>query len=79
MRRTDSLSSIARHELCDETAWQQIYQLNRDRIDDPDQVVPGMALRLTGLENRCPPAHHPASRAGNPAAEKTGGEEKTNH
>ncbi|WP_310599161.1 LysM domain-containing protein [Desulfobulbus sp.] len=79
VRRTDSLSSIARNELCDETAWQQIYQLNRDRITDPDQVVPGMSLRLTGLENHCPPPRQPASHAGSPAVEKTGREEKTNH
>jgi len=56
VRQADSLSSIARNELCNETAWQQIYQLNRDRITDPDLVLPGMVLRLTGLENRCHPA-----------------------
>jgi len=55
VRQADSLSSIARNELCNAMAWQQIYQLNRDRITDPDQILPGMILRLTGLENRCHP------------------------
>ena len=62
VRNNDSLFSIAKNELCNETAWQQIYQLNQDQISDPDQLLPGMILRLTDLENLCPPAHHPSSQ-----------------
>ncbi|MCL2457492.1 MAG: LysM peptidoglycan-binding domain-containing protein [Desulfobulbus sp.] len=79
VRRADSLSSIARNELCNDTAWQQIYQLNRDRITAPDLLLPGMVLRLTGLENRCPPAHQPASQKGSPAPAKSGREKRLNH
>nr|WP_245590158.1 LysM domain-containing protein [Desulfobulbus elongatus] len=56
VRPGDSLSLIAERELCNELAWQQLYQLNRDRIATPNRLLPGMVLRLTGLENRCPPA-----------------------
>lgn len=56
VRPGDSLSLIAARELCNELAWQQLYQLNRDRIATPNRLLPGMVLRLTGLENRCPPA-----------------------
>jgi len=64
VRPDDSLSSIARNELCNNMAWQQIYQLNRERIADPDKLLPGMVLRLNGLENRCPPARQPSSQTG---------------
>jgi cell wall-associated NlpC family hydrolase len=37
------LSKIARHY---GTTWQEIYRLNRDRIEDPDLIFPGQVLRL---------------------------------
>ncbi|MCL1980619.1 MAG: LysM peptidoglycan-binding domain-containing protein [Proteobacteria bacterium] len=79
VQRSDSLSSIARNELCNALAWQQIYQRNRDLIADPDLVLAGMVLRLTGLENRCPQARQPASPAGRPTPAKKGKEEKVSH
>jgi len=52
----DSLSLIAVRRFCHEPSWQKIYQLNRDQIADPRRVLPGMALRLTGVESHCPAA-----------------------
>jgi nucleoid-associated protein YgaU len=50
----DSLSLIAARQLCQEEAWKKIYQLNREQIAEPHRLKPGMVLRLSGIENRCP-------------------------
>ena len=42
----DFLSKIARDRLGDMTRWSEIWEMNRDRIDDPDDVFPGDRLRL---------------------------------
>ena len=42
----DSLSEIAKIYLGDENKWQEIYDLNKDIITDPDIIEPGMSLRL---------------------------------
>lgn len=49
----DSLSLIALRQLCHEDAWKRIYQLNREQIADPQKLLPGQVLRLTGVESRC--------------------------
>lgn len=49
----DSLSLIALRQLCHEDAWKKIYQLNREQIADPQKLLPGQVLRLTGIESRC--------------------------
>jgi len=75
---TDALFTIARNQLCNPAAWQQIFQLNRDRLTDPHKVPTGMVLRLSSLDNRCPPAHQPASsHTDGRISAKAGGEEKT--
>lgn len=43
----DSLSRIAREFLGDPMRFPEIFDANRDRIDDPDQIMPGMRLRVT--------------------------------
>ncbi len=42
----DTLISIARNVLGDASRWEEIYALNRDRLESPDLIVPGMKLRL---------------------------------
>ncbi len=42
----DSLIKIARHVLGDAARWKEIYELNRDRLESPDLIRPGMELRL---------------------------------
>lgn len=53
VRPGDSLSLIAVRQLCHEEAWRKIYQLNREQIADPQKLLPGQVLRLTGAESRC--------------------------
>jgi nucleoid-associated protein YgaU len=43
VRSGDWLSKIARAHSTD---WQVIYNLNRDRIRDPDLIFPGQVLRM---------------------------------
>lgn len=42
----DYLSKIAEKELGDGRRWKEIYDLNRDVIDDPDEIYPGQSLKL---------------------------------
>ncbi|WP_313348853.1 LysM peptidoglycan-binding domain-containing protein [Stenotrophomonas sp.] len=42
----DSLSKIAKNELGDANAWTQIFEANRDVLDDPDKIFPGQTLKL---------------------------------
>jgi LysM repeat protein len=42
----DTLAQIARDQGVDR--WQTLYDLNRDRISDPNRIFPGQTLRLTG-------------------------------
>lgn len=44
----DSLSAIAKREYGDASKWHQIYEANRDTIDNPDLIHPGQKLRLPG-------------------------------
>lgn len=42
----DTLSSIARNILNDESKWDVIYELNRDKLSSPDHIVDGTVLRV---------------------------------
>lgn len=42
----DTLYKIAKHILKDGTKWRSIYELNRDKLSDPDRLVVGMELRI---------------------------------
>lgn len=46
--RGDTLSRIARVLLKDERRWRELYDLNRDRIKDPNNLLEGATLRLPG-------------------------------
>ena len=48
VRRGDTLSGIAEKELGDASRWPEIFELNRDVIDDPDKIFPGQLLLLPG-------------------------------
>ena len=55
----DTLISIARHVLGDEKRWEEIYELNRDQLESPDLIVPGMKLRLPERKRTGVPASRP--------------------
>jgi nucleoid-associated protein YgaU len=42
----DTLSKIAKEHLGSANAWKQIYEANRDVIDDPDRIFPGQVIKL---------------------------------
>lgn len=52
----DSLSLIALRQLCNQDAWKKIYQRNKKAIRDPQILLPGTQLQLSGIENHCPQA-----------------------
>ena len=54
----DTLTTIARNVLGDGSRWRQIYELNRDKIKNPDVLLEGTELKLpdNGLK---PPAAAP--------------------
>jgi nucleoid-associated protein YgaU len=42
----DSLSKIAQREYGNASAWQAIYDANRDILKDPDKIFPGQKLKI---------------------------------
>ena len=55
----DSLSLIAQRQLCNQSAWKKIYQRNKKELPNPQILLPGMQLQLSGIENRCLQAQPP--------------------
>ena len=47
----DTLSSIAKNHYGKASAWHQIFDANRDVIDDPDRIFPGQVLRIPARED----------------------------
>jgi len=48
VQQGDTLSAIAKREYGDAGKWKQIYEANREQIDDPDLIHPGQELRIPG-------------------------------
>lgn len=42
----DSLSKIAKHFYGEAHKWRQIFDANRDILDDPDEIQPGQTLKI---------------------------------
>jgi nucleoid-associated protein YgaU len=42
----DSLSRIAQRELGDGNRWQELFQANKEVIEDPDLIYPGQQIRI---------------------------------
>ena len=42
----DSLSRIAKHVYGDANRWHDIFNSNRDLLDNPDKIQPGQVLKL---------------------------------
>lgn len=51
----DTLSKLAAHYLGDAERWSEIFEANRDQLDDPDDLFVGMKLRMPKI----PPSSHP--------------------
>ncbi|WP_213602293.1 LysM peptidoglycan-binding domain-containing protein [Pseudoxanthomonas japonensis] len=46
VEKGDTLSKIAKEHLGSANAWKQIFEANRDTIDDPDRIFPGQVIKL---------------------------------
>lgn len=46
IEKGDTLSKIAKEQLGNSSAWKQIFEANRDVIDDPDRIFPGQVIKL---------------------------------
>ena len=46
IEKGDTLSKIAKEHLGSANAWKQIFEANRDVIDDPDRIFPGQVIKL---------------------------------
>ena len=55
VQKGDSLSLIADRNLCNQSAWKAIFDLNSQTVTDPTKLQPGMQLLLPKGANRCPP------------------------
>jgi nucleoid-associated protein YgaU len=42
----DSLSAISKKLYGNANRWQEIFEANRDQLDDPDLIQPGQTLRI---------------------------------
>ncbi|MEO5626259.1 MAG: LysM peptidoglycan-binding domain-containing protein [Dokdonella sp.] len=42
----DSLSRIAKHLYGNANRWREIFEANRDQLDNPDLIQPGQVLKL---------------------------------
>ncbi len=58
----DTLSKIAREHLGDGTRYMEIFDLNRDLLDDPSEIYPGDELRIQLDEEANPPASEPTQQ-----------------
>ena len=46
VEKGDSLSRIAKQHYGDASAWQKIFDANKDVLKDPDKIQPGQVLKL---------------------------------
>ena len=46
VQKGDNLSKIAKNLLGDANAWKQIFEANRDVLDNPDKIFPGQTLTI---------------------------------
>jgi nucleoid-associated protein YgaU len=46
IEKGDTLSKIAKTHYGSANAWKQIFEANRDVIDDPDRIFPGQVIKL---------------------------------
>ena len=42
----DTLAHIAKHFYGKASRWREIFEANRDQLDDPDRIYPGQVLKI---------------------------------
>ncbi len=51
IEKGDTLSAIARRVYGKASYWQQIFEANRDTLDNPDRIFPGQVITLPEIEH----------------------------
>lgn len=46
IKRSDRYASIAREQLGDQSRWQEIYELNKDKFPSPDRIRHGVRIKI---------------------------------
>jgi nucleoid-associated protein YgaU len=46
VERGDTLSHIAQRFYGKASGWHEIFEANRDQLDDPDRIQPGQVLKI---------------------------------
>lgn len=59
VQKGDSLSKIAKRELGSANRWREIFELNKDAIQDPNRIFPGQVLKLPKEEAQAPKPDKP--------------------
>lgn len=49
IEKGDTLSKIAKEHYGRAGAWREIFEANRDVIEDPDRIFPGQVIKLPAL------------------------------
>lgn len=62
--RGDCLFQIARRFLGDGYRWREIYEANRDKIQDPNLIFPGQKLSITTSKSTAKPPASPSAEGG---------------
>lgn len=51
VQQGDSLAGIARERYGDKDKWKIIYEANKTKISDPDQIQPGLMIELPDIHS----------------------------
>ncbi|MBB1087265.1 LysM peptidoglycan-binding domain-containing protein [Lysobacter sp. SG-8] len=46
VEKGETLSAISQHYYGKASRWNDIFQANRDQLDDPDRIFPGQVLKI---------------------------------
>jgi nucleoid-associated protein YgaU len=50
IEKGDTLSAIAKRFYGKSKYWHQVYEANRDTIEDPDRIFPGQTIKLPAID-----------------------------
>ena len=51
VEKGDTLSAISKRVYGKASHWKQIYEANRDTIENPDLIYPGQTIKIPAIEN----------------------------
>lgn len=48
VKKGDSLATVAKDVYGDASKWKQVYEANKDQVQNPDRIYPGQVLEIPG-------------------------------